>query len=71
MPPKLTLTPNRLITNNTELWDGDAYDGPTTPLPASDEDVRRDINRLLILHHQRDLPPERPKAASKKKEATK
>ena len=61
----------RLIAHNNELWDGDRCEAGLALLPVTDDDVRRDINHLLVHHQQRDLPPERPKAAKKKKEASK
>ena len=63
----LKLSPNRFIVEDGELWDGCTHMGEFIPLPATDTDVRRDINALLIDHQQRDLPPEKPKAKPRKK----
>jgi hypothetical protein len=63
----LGLTPNRRITCDGKLWDGDAIPGEVLLLPCNDEDVRRDINALLHKCEQREMPPVKEKKAKTKK----
>lgn len=63
-PMKLTKTTNRLIAHGNQLWDSSepiGESGLLTLLPATDAQVRQDIEALLTTHNQRDLPPAKPK----------
>jgi hypothetical protein len=64
---KLLLTRSRFVAAGTTLWDGGAVDKYLYELPATDEDVRRDINALLAKHEQRELPPIKEKKTPAKK----
>lgn len=65
-PSRLSVMTNRLIAANGMLYDGCEHlltEGVL--LPATDAQVRRDIDGLLTKHSQRELPPEKPKKVAK------
>lgn len=63
---RLSVMTSRLIAANGMLYDGCEHlltEGVL--LPATDTQVRRDIDGLLTKHAQRELPPEKPKKEPK------